>query len=275
MNKNPAIAQLKSRAVLRVSGKDSVSFLQNLISQDMKEVVAGKPIFSALLTPQGKYLYDFFVIPEENVFLLDVEAERAKDLITTLTRFRIRGDVTFENLSDTHHVFAMWDGEGIGYADPRHPALGTRLILPDGRMPQPNADESEYKELRYSLGIAEGSHEITAGSATLLEINFDALHGVSFDKGCYMGQELTARTHYRALIKRRYMPFKFEGAAPAKGTRLLHNGFELGEIHAVGSEHGIGLFHLEHTKPHLGTPVAQDGVAYTVFVPDYLEEFIR
>ncbi|MBI3420376.1 MAG: folate-binding protein YgfZ [Proteobacteria bacterium] len=274
MTNSVNIALLQSRAVLRLAGADRFSFLQNLISQDLKLVEGEKPIFTALLTPQGKYLFDFFVLPEGEDYLLDVEAGRSDELVKLLTRYRLRANTTVSPALE-FSVYAIWGGtfsHPAAFVDPRLAALGQRLLA---KNIQTNADEAAYAEHRYELGVAEGSHEISVGHASLAEVNFDALNGVSFEKGCYMGQELTARMHYRGLVKKRYLPFRFEGLPPRKLGLILHNGFEVGEIKVVGQEHGLGLFHLEATQPFLkGEMLIHDGTTYEISMPDYLKEAI-
>jgi tRNA-modifying protein YgfZ len=268
------IALLNSRSLLRLTGKDRFTFLQNLVSQDMAIAEAGRPLFSAFLTPQGKYLFDFFVIPEGDSLLLDVETDRRDDFMSRLSRYRLRADIELKNVFGEYDVFALWDEEPLPgvFTDPRLPELGHRLITKKGSGPQTTVHEAEYKNHRYEWGVAEGGHEIPQGDATLLEVNFDVLNAISFTKGCYLGQELTARTHYRGLIKRRYLPFRFEGQAPQPSHAILHNGFEMGEVRAVGEGVGIGLFHLEGVRPYLnGELLVHDGVSYEVFVPEYLK----
>jgi folate-binding protein YgfZ len=271
------IALLNSRSLLRLTGKDRFTFLQNLVSQDMAIAEAGRPLFSAFLTPQGKYLFDFFVIPEGDSLLLDVEADRRDDFMSRLLRYRLRADIDLQNVSGEYDIFALWDEDPLPgvFTDPRLPELGHRLIAKKETGPQTTAQESEYKNHRYTWGVAEGGHEIPQGDATLLEVNFDVLNAISFTKGCYLGQELTARTHYRGLIKRRYLPFRFDGVPPQKFRHILHNGFEVGEVRAVGDGVGIGLFHLEAVQPYLkGELLVHDSVSYEVFAPEYLKSTV-
>ncbi len=271
------IARLSSRTVLRLSGPDRVSFLQNLVSQDMALAERGQPLFTCLLTPQGKYLFDFFVLPEEDALLLDIEADRAGDFIDRLGKYRLRADVNLEPLGDECAIFALWDrksGDARAFADPRLPALGQRIVAGAHHLPAVNARESDYREHRYRHGIPEGGHEIAVGGASLLELNFDVLNGVSFSKGCYLGQELTARTHYRGLVKRRYLPFGLEGVLPEKFGTILHGGFEIGVVRAVGELYGLGLFNLSAVKPflHGEETLIHDNTTYQVYVPDWLKE---
>jgi folate-binding protein YgfZ len=271
---NPRIALLDNRTALKVTGKDRFPFLQNLISQDIGAVEAGKPAFSAFLTPQGKYIAEFFIVPEGDELYLDVDAESASDFVTRLSRYKLRNDVNIEGTNIM--VYAVWDGavdKPHVFADPRLPQLGQRMLATNHTRTLPvNAEHSEYTNHRYVLGVAEGPHEIAVNDATLLEVNFDALNAISFEKGCYLGQELTARTHYRGLIKRRYLPFRFEGTPPTKFEHISHNRFEVGEIKALGDGVGLGLFHLEAVQPFInGEPLVHHGTTFEIYVPEWLK----
>lgn len=274
-------AHLPSRSILRLSGADRYAFLQGLVSQDVTAVLEGKPIFTAYLTPQGKYLADFFVLPGKDDLLIDCEAEQAADLVKRFMFFKTRADIRVDDARGQFAIFAFWDGEAKEpqlYSDPRLARLGSRLVIKKGERPLPDAthDESDYREWRYRNGVPEGVHEIEVGQTILLEANFDKLNGVSFKKGCYMGQELTARTHYRALIKKRYLPFKFEGVPPTRHDDILHRGFGIGKIQIVGNDYGLGLFHLEKVRPFVedATPLIHDGMSFNIFLPPYLDKSI-
>lgn len=269
MTNNPQTALLESRAVLRLTGADHIAFLQGLTSND----VTATPVFTALLTPQGKYLADFIVLREGDALLLDVEAETKADFMKRLSMFRLRADVALEDVSDQYRVFACWnDSFDHGFTDPRLPALGQRVVAPADNPFKTNAMEKDYRMHRYRHGVAESSREILVNKAVLLEVNFDALNGISLTKGCYMGQELTARTHYRGLIKKRYLPFRYEGAAPHTQHILHHENAELGQIMALEENVGLGLFNLERVKPFAlsGSAFQFEDTSYYIHVPEYL-----
>jgi folate-binding protein YgfZ len=275
MDMTAKIAHLPSRTVLALEGPDRFAFLQGLTSNDMKLAENGQPVFTCLLTPQGKYLFDFIVKPEGDHLLLDCEAERAEELLKRLTQFRLRANISLSRHEAS--VYAAWDdSEALpdAFVDPRLPQLGQRIITKINAKTSASADE--YLNHRYAWGVAEGAHEIILNNATLLELNFDLLNGVSFTKGCYMGQELTARTHYRGLIKKRYFPFSFEGQMPVRGHRILSQEFEVGEVMAITETCGLGLFNLERVKPFIKEerPIVFEGASYTVTVPDYLKPVI-
>lgn len=230
------IAPLPHRAVLSVTGADRVSYLQGLVSNDVALATPGRAVWSALLTPQGKWLADFFILATPDRLLLDVEAAQATDLIRRLTRFRLRADinVTLDDLA----VFAAWDGvpeAEIAAPDPRLPAAGWR-VLANGLTTDASPDD--YDRHRLELGLPDGSRDMEAEKTVLLEAGFDELSGVSWTKGCYMGQELTARTKYRGLVKRRLVPVRGSDLPPP-GTPLTADGAEVGTMRS--SNGGLGL----------------------------------
>ena len=243
-----SIALLPDRGVLELAGSDRVAFLQGLVSNDVATIPAGGAAWAALLTPQGKWLADFFVIPAGEVLLLDVERAQAAGLVQRLSRFRLRSKVTLRDASAEWHVHAAWGvapaASGLVVPDPRLAEAGWRVLSPT---PLPaDATAEDYDRHRLALGLPDGSRDMEAEKSVLLEGGFDELHGVSWSKGCYMGQELTARTRYRGLLKRRLVPVDVEGPLPAPGTRLADsNGAEQGEMRSGRDGQGMALIRLD------------------------------
>ncbi|MCB4821904.1 CAF17-like 4Fe-4S cluster assembly/insertion protein YgfZ [Roseicella aerolata] len=240
------IAYLPDRGVVEVAGEDRLAFLQGLVSNDVAAVRPGTAVFAALLTPQGKWWADFLVLAGDQRLLLDCERAQAPALAQRLSRFRLRSRVTVRDASAEFAVHAGWGGapvpEGVIAApDPRLPEAGWRALAP---APLPGADASpeDWDRHRLALGLPEGSRDLVPEQTVLLEAGFDELHGVSWTKGCYMGQELTARTKYRGLLKRRLVPVAVEGPLPAPGTPVLAEGAELGEMRS--GRDGLGLAQL-------------------------------
>jgi folate-binding protein YgfZ len=262
---------LPGRGVLAVAGDDRRSFLQGLISNDVDKVTPERAIYGALLTPQGKYLHDFFVTEAAETLLLDTEGPRLADLKRRLSLYRLRAKVTVEDATPDWRVFAVIGddagdalgltaepgagralGGGIAFVDPRLAALGARLLFPaEGAaaaiesLALGTADEGAYDALRLSLGVPDGSRDMEVEKSTLMECGFEELNGLDWDKGCYMGQELTARTKYRGLVKRRLMPVAIEGPAPEPGTSILLAGRDAGEMRSHRDGRGIALIRLE------------------------------
>lgn len=240
------LAQLLARGVIAVSGEDRVGFLQGLVSNDVNDVRPGHAVWAALLTPQGKYLADFFIFDDGARLLLDAEAATVAMLSQRLTRYRLRSRVAIAPVPFA--VYAAWDGmpdvEGVIAArDPRLEDAGWRLL---SAVPMDaNATEDEYDLHRLALGLPDGSRDLELEKTVLLEAGFDELNGVSWSKGCYMGQELTARTKYRGLLKRRLVPVSVDGPLPAPGTPVLRDGAEVGTMRSGRDGLGLALLRLE------------------------------
>ncbi len=231
------LAHLDGRGVIEVGGAARVGFLQGLVSNDVARAAPGQAVWAALLTPQGKWLADFFIFAEGDCLLLDVERAQAEMLLARLVRYRLRADVTLADRSDELRVYAAWDG------DP--PLAGDVLTAPDPRLAQAgwrvlahralaaNAGFDVWDAHRLALGLPDGSRDMESDKTVLLEAGFDELHGVSWTKGCYMGQELTARTKYRGLLKRRLVPVVVDGPTPAPGMPVRHGEAEVGTMRST------------------------------------------
>jgi folate-binding protein YgfZ len=233
-------AALPSRAVLAVTGADRVTFLNGLVSNDVATASPGHAVWAALLTAQGKWLADFFIFAEPDRLLLDCEAAQVAMLSQKLLRYKLRADVAIAETPFA--VYAAWGGapdavDAVAAADPRLPEAGWRLLSP---APRPtNATAEDWNLHRLSLGLPDGSRDMEAEKSVLLEAGFDELNGVSWTKGCYMGQELTARTRYRGLIKRRLLPVHAAQSLPPPGTPIFSGGKEVGQMRSA--QGGVGL----------------------------------
>ena len=262
------LALLPARAVLELAGADRVGFLQGLVSNDVAAAAPGRAVWAALLTPQGKWLADFFVLSDGERLLLDVEAGQAAMIAQRLSRYRLRSAVRVAPAA--LHVHAAWDGtpfgaEAVAAPDPRLPDAGWRVLAP---APLPaDADEGNFDRHRLALGLPDGSRDLEAEKTVLLEAGFDELNGVSWDKGCYMGQELTARTKYRGLVKRRLVPVAVAGPLPAPGTPVLREGAEVGAMRSGRDALGMALLRLEALS---GGPLACGEARLTPRVPGWM-----
>ena len=258
-----SIAHLPTRAVLSVSGEDRVAYLQGLVSNDVALASPGQAIWAALLTPQGKWLADFFIFADGERLLLDVEAAQRDDLVRRLLRFRLRSRVVIE--AEPLEVYAAWGGappDGVAAPDPRVAEAGWR-VLATGLAT--TATAADYDLHRLVLGLPDGSRDMEAEKSTLLEAGFDELRGVSWTKGCYMGQELTARTKYRGLIKRRLVPVSSEAVLPPPGTPVLRDGVEVGVLRSTNGASGLALLRLDAIGAAL-----ECGGALTATVPSWM-----
>jgi len=185
---------LADRALIRLAGDDVRGFLQGLVTSDVTALDAGHPVWTGLLTPQGKALFDFILWADGDAVLVDCEADQAEALARRLALYRLRRAITIEPADGAVH----WSATGNeGVADPRLTDLGRRWLAPAG------ASASGWREHRLRLGVTEGVGELGSGETLWLECNAAELNGVSFAKGCYVGQENTARMHYRAKVNRR------------------------------------------------------------------------
>ena len=244
------LAELPERGVIEVGGEGREDFLQGLVSNDVTQAVPGRAAWAALLTPQGKWLADFFILADGDRLLLDCERALMPPLLQRLSRFRLRSKVTLRAAEELS-VYAAWDGtptetptgQAIVATDPRLPEAGWRVL---SATPLPaTAFETDWDRHRLALGLPDGSRDLEAEKTILLEAGFDELHGVSWTKGCYLGQELTARTKYRGLIKRRLVPVSVSGALPPPGTPVLRNAAEVGTMRSGRDQSGLAVLRIE------------------------------
>jgi folate-binding protein YgfZ len=245
--------RLPNRGVLRLSGPDRLKFLQGLVSNDVNAVTPDHAGYSCLLTPQGKFLHDFFLIADGESLLIECEADRRADLAQKLKMYKLRSKI--EIAEAEYAVFAVFGAVpsvagAIAYADPRDTSLGTRILLPEAAAfdELPELPFEIYERLRIAGAVPNGSRDMEVGKAILLENNIDLLNGVAWDKGCYTGQELTARTRYRGLIKKRLVPVRITGPAPPIGTPLIEKGVEVGEMRGAAGNVGLALLRLERLR---------------------------
>ncbi|CAA7018607.1 unnamed protein product [Microthlaspi erraticum] len=322
----PMASRLKSRSVVRFSGPDTVKFLQGLLTNDVRRFgessgekssavptpnmasVSTPPMYAALLTPQGRFLYDFFLYspsrPEERLdrtgsgpgsdsgldgsveLFADVDVSVLDELLETLKKYRLRSKVDIENVAED---FSCWQrygrnlsgsssvgwGGGVDragestasgnkcgwqwYTDPRLDCLGYRSIFPSDATPplveaDKETDESNYLLWRLEHGVAEGSAEIPKGEAIPLEYNFVGLNAISFEKGCYVGQELIARTHHRGVIRKRLIPLRFIDSNEEEFTQKVAAGAEvvesrtgkkMGTVSTALGSRGMGVMRVE------------------------------
>jgi hypothetical protein len=263
------IAFLPGRGVVEVTGADRVAFLQGLVSNDVTPVAPGRAVWAALLTPQGKWLADFFILAEGERLLLDCARAGAPGLVAALSRFRLRAKVALRDASADFAVHAAWGApppEGVLAApDPRLPEAGWRVLAPAPLLP--DAGEAAWDAHRLSLGLPEAG-DLDAGKSVLLEGGFDELAGVSWSKGCYMGQELTARTKYRGLLKKRLFPVTVEGPLPAPGTPVTRDGAEVGEMRSGRDRFGLALLRIEAAEA--GGPLACGAAVLIPRIPRWM-----
>jgi folate-binding protein YgfZ len=288
---------LAERGLLALRGDDARGLLQGLISSDIERVTAASASYGALLTPQGKYLFDFVLLQLGDALLLDTERARVADLARRLLMYRLRAKVEIEDLSDRLEVAAVLGGDvaarldlpdrpgaaraldaGVALIDPRLAALGARAVLPPGRGAAVLEDlgfaalpGAAYEQARLALGVPDGSRDLVVERSTLLESGFEELHGIDFKKGCFVGQELTARMKYRGLVRKRLMPVALQGPPPPPGTPIRLDGKDAGEMRSSHAGRGMALLRLEQVAlaAAQGTALLADATEVIPRKPDW------
>lgn len=268
------ITILPDRSVLELTGEDRIAFLQGLVSNDVAAAAPGRAVWAAYLTPQGKWLADLFIFADGERLLLDVARDQAAMLLKGLSRFRLRSRVALRDLGEALAVHAGWGcaplpADTIAAPDPRLPeSAGWRALAP-APLPGVDATAEDWDRHRLRLGLPDGARDMEAEQSVLLEAGFDELHGVSWTKGCYMGQELTARTKYRGLVKRRLVPVRIDGALPARGTPVLDEaGAEVGQVRSGRDDRAIALLRIEALER--GAALTAGGARLTPEPPAWL-----
>ncbi len=218
---------LTDRAVLRIAGDDRVDFIQNLVTQDVARPQSGACVMAALLTPQGKLLYDFLIFVEDDALLIDCEAAEATALAKKLSLYKLRADVTVEPTD--LHIHALWQEDGLPcppmagfYEDPRHQGLGLRRFFDHTpKLALPEKPLTEWHANRIKLGVPQGATEMPPGSVFPLEYGFADIQAIDFQKGCFVGQEVTSRTHRKGRLRKKLHPIVLSQAHGAKGDKLM------------------------------------------------------
>lgn len=225
-----------TRRIYRLTGTDVRHFLQGLITNDIRRLDQG-PVYTAMLTPQGKYIADFFLIADGDSILLDVEASIGPALVQRLSMYKLRSDV---QIAETALKLARGTGPAPEGAlpDPRHPDLGWRLYGD-----REGDDGTDWDAIRVAHCIPETGIELTPDTF-ILEAGFERLHGVDFRKGCYVGQEVTARMKHKTELRKGLVRVALDGEAPA-GSEITADGKQAGTLHTRAGDHGIAYLRLD------------------------------
>ena len=293
---------LDGRGVVAISGSEARKLLQGLITNNMDKVTSERAIYAALLTPQGKFLHDFLIARIETesgeTLLFDCEGPRRADLLRRLMLYRLRAKAEISDETDNWTVAALigegaaaraglsaeagsavaYDG-GVAFVDPRLGALGVRLILPKETgdtalesLSDRRGIREDYDAHRLALGVPDGSRDLEVEKTFLLESNAEALHAVDFTKGCYVGQELTARTKRRANLKWRLYPVEVKGAAPATDSPVTAGSKDIGRVKSTNAGHALAFLRIEDAEAArtAGTPIVAGEAELTIREPDWL-----
>lgn len=285
---------LDDRAVVEVRGDDARDFLQGLISTDMANVRPDRAIYGALLTPQGKFLHEFFIAEKDGVVLMECARERLHDLVRRLSMYKLRAKVEITDATGDYAVAALMEdhgisggegaaipmGAGIAFVDPRLADMGARAILPapDAGATLVAAGFGEapferYERHRIGLGVPDGVRDLIAEKSFLLESNFEELNGVDFEKGCYVGQEVTTRTKRRGLVKKRLLPLAVEGPLPDPGAKIMLDGKEAGTMCSGADGRGLALMRLEKIADaaRTGASLTSGSATLSPIIPNWLD----
>ena len=256
------ICQLPDRALLRLSGPDTRSLLQGLLTQDVAALSREQPLYAGLLSPQGKTLFQLLLFADGDDVLADVAAEDREALRQHLLRFRLRKKVEIA-AEDRLALFQQWAEASPHPADPRTPLAGSRFAAPPG---EASAAVSLWHRQRLLLGLPDAD-EIGHDELLWLETNARELNGASFTKGCYTGQENTARMHHKERLRKRLLPLRLAAAEAATDARVMAGNREAGRLR--GRRHGdlqMALLRIEQ----LGQPLRVEGAAATLLPPPWL-----
>jgi len=252
-----SVAYLPDRAVLKVAGPAARGFLQGLITNDIDKVRDGTSIHAGLLTPQGKILFDFFVVADGDGFLLETAKAKASELAQRLGFYKLRAEVEIAEYP-SFAVAAAWGEQpslpegAIAYADPRLPELGLRLLIPSAAnlagLGCGVVSADDYHARRIELGVPEGGRDFTYGDAFPHEAMFDQLAGVDFRKGCFIGQEVVSRMEHRGTARKRIVGVEGEGHLPATGAEIRAGETPIGTLGSVSGSSGLALLRLDRAE---------------------------
>ena len=280
-------ALLPDRGVVKVAGLDGRKFLNGLVTADLGKVTPGEPRFAALLTPQGKVLADFIVVEADPAdgggFFLDAPRVLARTLAERLNFYKLRANVMIEDLSETLGVMAIWDGPGntkygLCYPDPRLPELGARCMLPPhvaekaaANLGSDLVDPSIYEAHRIALGVPRGGIDFIYGDTFPHESDMDQLHGVDFDKGCFVGQEVVSRIEHRAIARARIVPVGFDGPPPEAGMPVMAGDRKVGMMGSGTTGRGLATLRLDRVEEALasGTSLVAGGIRLQPLKPSW------
>jgi len=279
-------AFLPDRGVVKVFGEDARNFLNGLVTTDVTQLGPGLGRFGALLTPQGKIIVDFLITEAPSGrgggFLIDCPRALAQSLATKLGFYKLRAKVTVENLSDSLGVIAAWDGDfamkpDLAFADPRADTLGWRILAPS-EFAQKVADlvaanlvdASAYEAHRIAFGAPRGGLDFIYGDAFPHETNMDLLHGVDFDKGCYVGQEVVSRMQHRGTARTRTVRVVLDGPSPEAGATILAGDKPVGTMGSTADGNGLALIRIDRVANALaaGVPLTAGGLGLRLAEPD-------
>jgi folate-binding protein YgfZ len=277
---------LPQRSIINISGEDAIEFLQGLISNDARPLEAGKAVYAAMLTPQGKFLHDFFLVPWQGKILVDIYSPRSADFLNRLKIYRLRSKVAIE-LNESLSAFALWGGELEEaeqedykiYRDPRLDEMGFRAIGAKDAMNDfsekyqlEQGTQDEYESLRIALGVPD-TRDMIIEKSLLLEYGFEQLHGLDFSKGCYVGQEVTARSKFRGQVRKPLYMVSSDSNLPEIGTQITAGDKSIGELRTSLGGKGMALVNREayEEAEKNGIPLLCGGIKISLALPEWMK----
>lgn len=280
------IAPLADRGAVSVTGRDGVQFLQGLLTNDIENLkttpddvaFAAGAAHAALLSPQGKILFDFFCVRTLDGFVLEVLREKAPELVKRLAMYKLRASVEIKDVSGDYALLALWGPNAcssgpakgtVAFIDPRHPGLGQR-ILAEARFAEDIASATNganvavdaYHAHRIELGVPEGGKDYDFGDAYPHEAGFDLLNGVSFTKGCYVGQEIVARMQHKTVVRKRVVAIEGKAGLPQDRPDIVGGETVIGKLGSVSGRQGLAMLRLDRADAfaRAGTPLSAGGI---------------
>ncbi len=250
---------LADRGVMKIAGGEATAFLHRLATNSMLGIREGEGRYAAILTAHGKLLFDFFVVPvpegPEAGYFIDCVKEQIPDLLKKLNLHKLRAKVGIEDLSDRLAVAAIWGEaeprqfDGVAFADPRLPALGFRLIAAPAKLAEFATKPQEvYEARRIGLGVPKGGIDFAYGDAFVHDADLDWLNGVDFHKGCYPGQEVVARVHFRNSARKRILKVRFDGPPPLPGSEVMMGDVSIGQVGSIAGSDGLAMLRLDRLE---------------------------
>ncbi|SFK11157.1 hypothetical protein SAMN04488518_102197 [Pseudovibrio ascidiaceicola] len=264
---------LTSRRLVKVFGEDAKEFLQNLVSCDISEIDAISSSFGALLTPQGKILWDFIVFADESTggFLIDVSTDELDAFAKRLGFYKLRAKVTVEPADETMHVIAEWgdDLPADKPRDPRHADMGVRYI--GSGSVEETASQADYHAHRIQLGIPQSGLDFQLADVFPHDTDMDNLNGVAFSKGCFIGQEVVSRMKHRGTARKRIIKVSADSALPAAGSDVLAGEKSVGTLGSSQGNNGLALLRLDRVKTAMdaGMILTSEGVTLTPSIQEW------
>lgn len=255
---------LPERALFSVEGPDAGSFLDNLVTADLDGLADGEARYAALLTPQGKMLFDFFVVKQPDHYVIDCSAAQRAKLVKRLGFYKLRAKVTVAPLEDDVVASPVRPNMPLAWRDPRSAVSGWRCAAPQGVLPV----SPDYHAARIALGIADTDADLGSGEFFPHEANLDQLGGVSFTKGCYVGQEVVSRMEHRGTARNRILPVTLDGDASPKGSDIRAGDKQIGTLLSSSGNRALALLRLDRLADST-EPLLTEGVSLHVLKPRF------